>query len=421
MRAGRSALSGRSQATPGKQIVPRILSVCPGVPYASFGFRSFDFSPRSTFGISRFTVLSPSGLHELRSTSQICLESYGLRCAGPWQSAPFHSVPHRDDRMSLGGRMAQDRDGSRLCRLNSALDHDVLVGTHGSISATTTAADVAVTQPAAFNRIAVCVGSAWELPVVERAARLLARRRRSQVLVIHVAINPLTADIFPESTVRRDIESPAEAQALVDEAVRGLRRTGVNASGMVVNEPTASTADQIIRAAAIFHADLVVMCSRGLSDFRGLIQGSVSHQLLSRAPCLILCLPGGLLRFDLRHILVAWDGSPAALSALSVAGRISRVHGASLAAVLVERGGVEPERSGLPARVSLTRVNEGRGGVADTLNEAADAGGADLVVMGSHGRGDLAAMVLGSVTHRLLVISERPILVVRESGRRGAK
>jgi nucleotide-binding universal stress UspA family protein len=313
--------------------------------------------------------------------------------------------------------MARDRNGSRLCRLNSALDHDVLVAKQGSISATTTATGVAVTQPAAFNRIAVSVGSAWELPVVERAARLLARRRRSQVLVIHVAINPLAADIFPESTVRRDIESPAEAQVLVEDAVRGLRRAGVVASAMVANEPTVSTADQIIRASAIFHADLLVICSRGLTDFRGLIQGSVSHQLLSRATCPILCLPSGLLRFDLRRIVVAWDGSPAALAALTVARRISLVHGASLTAVHVERDGAEPERSRLPDRVSLARIDERPGGVADTLNEAAHARAADLVVMGSHGRGDLAAMVLGSVTHRLLSISERPILVVRESGR----
>ena len=315
----------------------------------------------------------------------------------------------------LGGRMAQDRGGSRLCRLNSGLVHDVLMGKHGTISAPTTAAGVAVTEPAAFNRIVVCLGSAWELPALEGAVRLLARRSQSQVLVIRVAINSLTADIFPESTVRRDIESPAEAHALVDEAVRGLRIAGVAASGMVANEPTASTADQIIHAAATFHADLLVMCSRGLSDFRGLIQGSVSHQLLSKAPCPILCLPGGLPRFDVRHIVVAWDGSPAALSALSVAGRISRVHGASLMAVVVERRGAKPERPGLPGRVSLTRINEGPGGVADTLNAAAHAGAADLVVMGSHGRGDLAAMVLGSVTHRLLAISERPILVVRAS------
>jgi nucleotide-binding universal stress UspA family protein len=291
------------------------------------------------------------------------------------------------------------------------------MGKPGTTSAVTSSHVVTPRQPAAFTRIAACISSASELPLVEDAARLLARRRRNQVLVIHVAINPLTAEIFPELTGRRDIESPAEAQALVQEAVRGLRRADVVASGVVVSEPTARTSEQIIRAAAAFHADLLVMFSRGLNEFRGLIEGSVSHQILSKAPCPILCLPGGLPRLSLRKVVVAWDGSPAAHSALTVAGRLSRVHGAKLVAIHVVRNGAEPERSGLPARISLAEVREGPGGVADALNEAAHAARADLVVMGSHGRGDLAAMVLGSATHRLLAISERPILVVRDSGK----
>lgn len=319
---------------------------------------------------------------------------------------------------SAGGRPAQDRHGSRLCRLDAALDDDGLMGKPGTISAVTSSHVVATRQPAAFTRIAACVSSASELPFVEGAAGLLARRRRSQVLVIHVAINPLTAEIFPELTVRRNIESPAEAQALVEEAVRGLRRADVVASGVVVSEPTARTSDQIIREVAAFHADLLVMFSRGLTEFRGLIEGSVSHQVLSKAPCPILCLPGGLPRFNLRKVAVAWDGSPAARSALTVAGRVSRVHGAKLVAINVVRNGAEAERSGLPDRISLAEVNEGPAGVADALNEAAHTARADLVVMGSHGRGDLAAMVLGSVTHRLLTISERPILVVRDRARK---
>jgi nucleotide-binding universal stress UspA family protein len=298
-----------------------------------------------------------------------------------------------------------------------ALDDDVLMGKPRTISSAASAHVAAPSQRAVFTRIAACLSSASELLLIEGATRLLARRRPSQVLVIHAAITPLTAEIFPELTVRRDIESPAEAQALVEEAVRGLRRTDVVASGVVVSEPTARTSEQIIRAAAAFDADLLVMCSRGLTEFRGLIEGSVSHQILSKAPCPILCLPGGLPRFSLRNVVVAWDGSPAARSALTVAGRLSRVHGAKLVAIHVVRNGAEPERSGLPTRISLAEVREGPGGVADALNEAAHAARADLVVMGSHGRGDLAAMVLGSVTHRLLAISERPILVVRDSGK----
>jgi nucleotide-binding universal stress UspA family protein len=38
---------------------------------------------------------------------------------------------------------------------------------------------------------------------------------------------------------------------------------------------------------------------------------------------------------------------------------------------------------------------------------------ADVVVMGSRGRSDLAGLVLGSVTHKVLHLTDRPVLVVR--------
>jgi nucleotide-binding universal stress UspA family protein len=271
----------------------------------------------------------------------------------------------------------------------------------------------ALPRPAAFRRIVACVSSAPELPAVEGAARMLASRRRSRALVVHVATNPLTAEIFPELTVRRDIESQSEADALVAEAVRGLKMSGVSASGSVLREPTARTSDLIVRAADDFGADLVVMCSRGLGDLRSLLEGSVSHQVLSKAQCPILCLPGGLPRFRLRRIVVAWDGSPAASAALSLALRMSRLHDASVEAIHVGHDGAKPQPS-LRGNSSFAELDEGPDGIADTLNEAAHRARADLVVIGSHGRGDFTAMVLGSVVHRLMAISERPILVVRQ-------
>ena len=45
--------------------------------------------------------------------------------------------------------------------------------------------------------------------------------------------------------------------------------------------------------------------------------------------------------------------------------------------------------------------------------EASEAGGADLIVMGSHGRSGIEKLVLGSVAQRVLSHSPLPVLVVR--------
>ena len=60
-------------------------------------------------------------------------------------------------------------------------------------------------------------------------------------------------------------------------------------------------------------------------------------------------------------------------------------------------------------------VRPGRGaGAADALNAAAEEVGATLLVVGNRGHGDLAAALLGSTGFRLLEITQRPVLLVRQ-------
>ena len=137
------------------------------------------------------------------------------------------------------------------------------------------------------------------------------------------------------------------------------------------------------------------------------------------------------------NILVAVDGSENAERALREAGDIARTQGARLtllgvgvpvpivAAQVVtpvptdeelEHGAktvVDAAAAEVPAEVACTTcVRVGR--AADAILEQARAGGHDLIVMGSRGRGGAASFLLGSVSHAVLNHSHVPVLVVQD-------
>ncbi|AVS81093.1 universal stress protein UspA [Paracidovorax avenae] len=143
-----------------------------------------------------------------------------------------------------------------------------------------------------------------------------------------------------------------------------------------------------------------------------------------------------------KHILIPVDGSPTSMMAVTKAAGLAKTFGSQVTAVYV----VDPypftgvgadfaygqsqymNAATLEANTALdatrkaleeagvavsTVIGEGHA-VHDGILRALESTGADLIVMGSHGRRGLEKLVLGSVTQRVLGVVHVPVLVVRD-------
>lgn len=144
-----------------------------------------------------------------------------------------------------------------------------------------------------------------------------------------------------------------------------------------------------------------------------------------------------------KHILLATDGSTASEHAAQLAVGLARTHGARLTAVYVVDpypyigvGELNPmgfqaymsaaqqqaaqahaqieelcKQGGTPVALQARLVEDV--GAASGIVQTAETEGADLVVLGSHGRSGIARLMLGSVSTKVVAESKVPVLVSR--------
>ncbi|MFG1819348.1 universal stress protein [Kribbella sp. NPDC049174] len=185
-------------------------------------------------------------------------------------------------------------------------------------------------------------------------------------------------------------------------------------------------------------ADLVVVGSRGVGGFRGLLVGSVSATVAAHAPCPVIVVhPHGdgtaFPSSPIGRIVVGVDGSEISAAAIRFAFQqaarrhigIVAVHAAKptrqhpslrVPAEIEDQidrqlfaEAMQSKRVLFPAIEVRTKVVHGHPAQALIDSSA----GAELVVVGSHGRGGFAGMLLGSVSQAVLQHAACPVAVVR--------
>ncbi|MER6508802.1 universal stress protein [Nonomuraea sp. NPDC001636] len=195
-----------------------------------------------------------------------------------------------------------------------------------------------------------------------------------------------------------------------------------------------NVAGELIRESATARG--VVLGSRGLGGFAGMTVGSVSLAVAGHASGPVVVVRAPAAPAEHGRVVVGYDGSPDAQAAMEYAVEQARARGARLHVVsawqmpvfspyavtyntliqdlMSEETGAARERI-VPWREAnpdlVVTDEQPCAHPVTALMQAA--GSADLVVVGSRGRGGFASAVLGSVSHGVLHHVTCPVAVVR--------
>jgi nucleotide-binding universal stress UspA family protein len=279
-------------------------------------------------------------------------------------------------------------------------------------------------------------GSASALDAVRWAAAEAARR--SAVLrLVHAVGWPDTrhlGDLGLGTDYREALLRSAGEQLVAAAGVAADTAPGVEVEQHVAEgSPAGVLADESSRA------QLLVLGDRGLNAVSGLLAGSVAVAMAAHGACPVVVVREppqvGTDGADGAPVVVGVDGSPTSEAAVEFAFDAAASRRVPLVAVhtwwdrvfdpttapLIDWDAVQAEESRLLAErlagwgakhpdVEVRRVVARDRPATRLLQLAATA---QLVVVGSRGRGGFAGLVLGSVSHALLHHAPCPVVVVR--------
>ena len=136
-----------------------------------------------------------------------------------------------------------------------------------------------------YERLLVAVDHSEVSARVIAAARELALLSKGKVWVLHLLEKEVYAQMGDVPS-----ESDQEARQAVTEGVDALRQAGVDAEGEIRPTTFGHAAREILADAKEHDADVIVMGSRGRSDFAGAILGSTAHKVIHLTDRLVLVI-----------------------------------------------------------------------------------------------------------------------------------
>jgi nucleotide-binding universal stress UspA family protein len=260
------------------------------------------------------------------------------------------------------------------------------------------------------------------------------RDPRHGSLLLTSAYLPAAVPAAPFVITAPDLRDPTDA-SLAEARARLEGRVPVR----TISVP-AAPARALTETAEREHADLVVVGSSHHGAAGRVVPGTTAERLLHGAPCAVAVAPRGYEGGEIRHIGVAYEGSPEAEAALRAAEALALELGAALTVYCV----VEPP----PATASMIAAGTGAEWPSVTAKQHArqllyyvtdhapqgvrpetvllhghageqiarrTAGVVDLLFAGSRGYGPLRRALLGSVSGALVRDAGCPVVITARS------
>ncbi len=257
----------------------------------------------------------------------------------------------------------------------------------------------------------------------DRAVRL-AQRWDARLILLHVRLTPSDNGAGDESLEQARLET------------RLREEVGEGSIDVEVRIASGDVADAIVQAASEVAADLIVTGLSQRDELGDFLVGTTVERVVRHASSPILVVKHQP-RADYEQIMVATDFSDCAQAALETAGalfsnaRFTLVHAYKVSLEGL-RGKEEPaairqveiatelgeflQRINVPAGVrERLEINVDYGDICAVVRDHVQSSGADLAVLGTHGRSGIVGTLIGSTARTLLACLDCDILLVRRA------